>query len=107
MNVLARIASAATALLVLASVGTAQQLTAPATANVGQEITISYSNPDKANQTVGVQVLDDNGDQVALLEIQLNGNGDGSVQWTVLATPGFGFEFVADDAQSATAVLGS
>lgn len=106
MNVVSRIASTAAALLLLASVGTAQQLTAPATANVGQQITITYSNPDKANQTVSVRVLDDNGDQVALLEIQLNGNGEGSVQWTVLATPGFGYEFLADDAQSATAVLG-
>ena len=104
MNVLARIASTATALLFLTSVGSAQQMTAPQTATVGEGISISYSNPAKANQTIVIQVLDDEDTEVATLEIQLDAAGQGNVNWTVLGMSGLGFDFVADDASTSTAI---
>lgn len=77
----------AVALLTLAVAATAQgRITVPATANVGDSITISYSNPALAGQKVTIRV--DNGGYPDLItveyEIQLDQDGKGSIDWLVL-----------------------
>ena len=71
---------------------------------VDQNATISYSNPDKANQIVVVDI--DNGETPptrTTVEIQLDGNGNGSTQWRV---PNWdGAHFTGPDAATVTRMI--
>ena len=60
-------------------------ITVPATASVGEEITIGYSDASKAGQTVTVQIDNGGYPEVVTQEVQikLDQDGKGSVQWTV------------------------
>lgn len=62
----------------------------------GKPATVSYSNPDRAGESVAVKV--DNGEgEVQVIEIQLDANGHGSEEWQV--PPGwFVASFAAGDA---------
>ena len=70
----------------LSTVGVAQAtIGVPTTATVGQDITITYSNPNAAGQTITV-TIDDGGfptPTVQTVTIQLDANGEGSVKWRV------------------------
>lgn len=54
----------------------------PSIVSPGDDITITYSNPLKANQTITVE-LDNGGDETASVEITLDSNGAGSGTWSV------------------------
>lgn len=53
----------------------------------GSTLSVHFSNPDLAGQSVTVTIIDDNG-VGETLEIQLDKKGSGSTEWTVPASWG-------------------
>lgn len=61
---------------------------------VGEKATITYSNPDRAGQTIIVDI-DDGGvptPKTSFVEITLDAAGDGSAKWTVPNWEGANFQ---------------
>lgn len=51
----------------------------------GQSTTVTYSNPARAGEIVLMKVDNGEGD-VRVIEVQLDGNGEGSEEWEVPST---------------------
>ena len=90
MHALRTITLAIVAVLALASTAAAQstnapQLQVPSVLKTGQSVSIGYSNPSMAGQTVVIEV--DNGmrneTRTVSIEIHLDENGRGAASWTV------------------------
>jgi hypothetical protein len=78
-----RLASSLLVSLCLAASLSAQKLDVPAKIAAGDQIKITYSNPAKANGVVIVEVRDNDVSGSEFLEIHLDANGFGSVEWLV------------------------
>jgi len=86
MGLARRIAAAIGVFLGLAGAARAQgDITVPDGMTAGDQIDITYSNSDRAGQTVTVKL--DNGDpfdpEVLTLEVTVSANGVGTVTWTI------------------------
>ncbi len=70
--------------LVVAAPAQATMTVSPGPLTVGNDATITYCDPDKANQTIVVDI-DDGGDNSDQVSIVLDANGCGDTTWTVLS----------------------
>ncbi len=75
-----------------ASMGVSEGLTA------GGNAVVTYSDPNRANDVVIVEVDNGVAGQVQFVEIQLDGNGNGSADWEVPGAGWFLANFTAVDA---------
>lgn len=70
----------------------AQTLTVPKAPVIGQGITIGYSDPGRAGETITIEI--DNGYPIPIvieLQVTLDENGNGSIEWMVPAWMGGNF----------------
>jgi hypothetical protein len=83
-------------MLAFAALAPAQGQISVGSMTAGQPTAVTYSNPDRAGESILVKV--DNGEgEVEVIEIQLDKNGKGSEDWDVPAN-WMGANFGTDDA---------